>query len=77
MMGLKTRLFINQSLILYQTNKKGTDYVLCWKSKGVHNDKLKLLYTAFLHSIKLSEYKMGIKFYKTPLASDQNNYAKL
>ena len=30
--------------------------------------------TAFLHSIKLSGYKMGIKFDKDPLALEQNNY---
>ena len=53
---------------------KGTDYVLSWKSNGVYNSKLKPLYTAFLHSIKLSGYKMGIKFDKDPLAVEQNNY---
>ena len=41
---------------------KGTDYVLCWKSNRVVNSKLKPLYNAFLHSIKLSEYRIGIKF---------------
>ena len=41
---------------------KDTDYVLSWKSKGVFNSKLKLLYTAFLHRIKFSEYRIGIKF---------------
>ena len=35
---------------------KGIDYVLSWKSNGVYNSKLKLLYTAFLHTIKLSGY---------------------
>ena len=45
------------------------------KSKVVYNSKLKPLYTAFLHSIKLSRYKMGIKFDKDPLAVEQNNYA--
>ena len=29
------------------TLKKGTDYVLSWKSKGVYTSKLKSLYTAF------------------------------
>ena len=53
---------------------KGTDHVLSWKSNGVYNSKLKPLYTAFLHSIKLSGYKMGIKFDKDPLAVEQNNY---
>ena len=38
------------------------------------NSKLKLLYTAFLHSIKLSRYKMGIKFDKHNLAVERNNY---
>ena len=46
---------------------KGTDYVLCQKSNGVFNSKLKPLYTAFLDSIKLSEYRIGIKFDKDPL----------
>ena len=33
---------------------KGSDCILHWKSNGVYNSKLKSLYTAFLHSIKLS-----------------------
>ena len=49
-------------------------YVLSWKSNGVYNPKLKPLYTAFLHSIKLRGYKMGMKFDKYPLAVEQNNY---
>ena len=53
---------------------KGTDYVLSWKSKGVYNSNHKPLYKAFLCSIKLSGFKMGIKFDKNPLAAEQNNY---
>ena len=53
---------------------KDINYVLSWKSKGEYNSKLKPLYTAFLHSIKLSGYKMGIKFDKDPLAVEQNDY---
>ena len=53
---------------------KGTDYVLGSKSKGVFNSKLKALYTIFLHSMKLSTYRIGIKFGKDPLAVEQNNY---
>ena len=53
---------------------KGTDYVINWKSKGVFSSKLKPLYTAFLHSIKLSEYRIGMKFYKDCLAVEKNNY---
>ena len=34
--------------------QKVADYVLSWKSNGVYNSKLKLLYNAFLNSIKLS-----------------------
>ena len=33
------------------------------------------LHTAFLHTIKLFEYKMGIKFVKEPLVVEQNNIA--
>ena len=36
---------------------------------------MKLLYTAFLHSIKLSGYKMGVKFDKDPFAIEQNKYS--
>ena len=50
---------------------KGTDYVLSWKSKGVFNSKLKPLYIAFLHSIKLFGYKMGIEFGKDPLTVEK------
>ena len=42
--------------------------------EGVYNSKLNPLYTVFLHSIKHSEYRMGIKFGKDPLAVKQNNY---
>ena len=53
---------------------KGIDYVLSCKSNGVYNSKLKSLYTAFLHSIKLSGFKMGIKFDEDLLAVEENNY---
>ena len=32
------------------------------------------MYTAFLHNIKLSGHKMGVKFDKDLLAVEQNNY---
>ena len=51
-----------------------TDYILSWKSKGVYNSKLKPLYTTFFHSIKLSSYRIGIKFDKDLLTIKQNNY---
>ena len=45
--------------------------ILNWKSKIVCNSKLKPFYTAFLRSIKLSGYGLGIKFDKDPLAVEQ------
>ena len=74
MMDLKTRLFINKHLIHYNFFKKDTDYVISWKSKKVYNSKLKPLYTAFLYSTKLSEYRIGIKFDKDPLVAEENTY---
>ena len=44
-----------------------TDYIPRWKSKGVYTSKPKPLYTAFVHSIKISRYRIGIKFDKDPL----------
>ena len=41
---------------------------------AVYNSKLKPLYTAYLHSIKLSGYGIEIKFDKDPLAVEQKNY---
>ena len=52
---------------------KGTDYFLSWKSKRLYISKFNSLYTVFLHSKKLSEYRMGIKFDKDTLAVEQNN----
>ena len=56
------------------SKSKGTDYVLSWKSKGVYNDKLKILFTAFFHSTKVSGYKMEIKFDKNSLDIYQTYY---
>ena len=63
-------IFVYQSTLdpLELRKHKGTDYVLSWKPKGVYTFKLKSLYTAFLDSIKLAGYKMGINFDKGPLA---------
>ena len=61
---------------MLELNKdKGSDYILSLKSKGLYISKLKPLFTASLHSIKLFEYRMGIKFDKDPLAVEQNNCA--
>ena len=43
---------------------KETDYILSWKSKGLFNSKLKLLYTAFLSIINLSDYRIRMKLKK-------------
>ena len=59
---------------LHITIKKGTDYVFSWKSKGVYNYEINSLYIACLHSMKLFGYRMGIKFDKSPIAVEQNNY---
>ena len=74
MMDFKT--FFYQPIFDTLQLKKGKviDYVLSWKSKGVYNSKLKPLYSAFLYGIKLSGYRMGIKFDKDPLAAEQNIY---
>ena len=58
--------FVNQTTLdtLELQKDKVTDYILSWKSKEVCNSKLKSLFTAFLHIIKLSEYRMEIKFNK-------------
>ena len=75
MMDLKTGLFFQPTLDTLELKKdKGNDYILSWKSNGVYNSKLKPLYTAFLHSIKLSGYKMGKKIDTDPLTVEQNNY---
>ena len=73
MIDLKTHLTLD-TLELKKTKVLGTDYELSWKSKGLFNSKLKSLYTAFLHSIKLSGYRMGVKFDKGPLGVEQNHY---
>ena len=51
--------------ILELKEEKCTDYIIDWKSKGVYTSKLKPLDTAFLHSIKLSGYRIRIKFIRT------------
>ena len=52
---------------------KGTDYILSSKSKGGFNSKLNPPRAAFLNSIKLSGYRIGIKFDKDLLVAEENN----
>ena len=40
----------------------------------MYHSQIKLFYTAFFHSLKLSENRIGIKIYKDPLSVEQNNY---
>ena len=61
-------------MLEFKKKDKGASYILRWKSKEAYNSNLKSLYTAFLHIIKLSGYRMGIKFDKNSLAVEQNNY---
>ena len=56
MMDLKT-LDLKTLDTLELKKGRGTDYVLSLKSKGLFNSEVKSLYTAFLHNIKLSEYR--------------------
>ena len=51
-----------------------TKYVISWKSKGVFISTLAPLYTAFLHNIKLSAYRIRTQFNKSVLVLEQNNY---
>ena len=75
MMDLKTRLFYQPALDSLELKKiKALIMFLVWNQRGYLILNLKLLYTAFLHSIKLSEYRIGIKFDKVSLAVEQNNY---
>ena len=77
MINLRTRLFINQHLILQNQElekDKGTYHTLSCKSKGHYNSKLNPLYFAFFHGIKLSGHKMGTKFNAYLLAVKLNNY---
>ena len=63
--GSQNKFVYQPSLDASELNRdKGTDYVLSWKSKGVFNSKLKPYYTAFLRSIKFSEYRIGINLIK-------------
>ena len=68
--------FVYQSALdaLELKKHKGTGYFLSWKSKAVFNSKREPLNTAFLHRIKSSENRIGIKFDKKSLAVEQNNY---
>ena len=61
------------TLVLKEAN--GTDYVISWKSKWIYTSKLTLLYTDFLHNIKLTGYSIGIQFYSSLLLVEQMNHA--
>ena len=75
MMDLKTHFFYQATLDTLEIKKdKDTDYDFSWKWKGVFNSKLKPLYTAFLHSIRLSEYRIWIRFDNDHLVLEENNY---
>ena len=53
---------------------QSTDYALSWKSQILFISNLKPVYTSFLKSVKLSEYRIGIKCDIDPIAVEQNNY---
>ena len=54
--------------------KKGKTLIMLLVGNEREYSKLKSLYIVFLHSTKLSVYRMGIKFDKDPLALEQNKY---
>ena len=79
--SLKTNDYNFLLSLIYFTSSDGSQSTFVYqpalfirKSKGVYSSNLKPSYTAFLNSIKLSGYKMGMKFDKDPLAAEQNNY---
>ena len=54
---------------------KGTDCVIGWESNEVYTSKLTPWYTALLRSIKLSGYRIRMRFDNSSLTVEQNNYA--
>ena len=75
-MVFKICLFINQHNTIDLKEDKGTEYAISWKSKCVYTSKLTPLYTVFLHSIKISGYKIRIQFDNSVLFEKKtNNYA--
>ena len=58
-----------------ELKKDGTNYAISSKSKEVYISKLKSSYIAFLHSIKCSGYRIGIK--EDSLTIEENNYATI
>ena len=75
-MVFKICLFINQRNTIDLKEDKGTEYAISWKSKCVYTSKLTPLYTVFLHSIKISGYKIRIQFDNSVLfEKKKNNYA--
>ena len=50
---------------------KGTNYVINWKSKELYSVTLSPQYSHFLHRLKFSGYKIGIKLDKVPLVIKQ------
>ena len=68
-----------QNTFIYQptlatVKLKRAKVLISLKLKGVYYSKFKPLYAPFLHSIKRSGYRIGIKFDKDPLPVKQNNY---
>ena len=51
----------------------GTEYVICWKSKGgAYKSKLSALNVAFLLNIKYFQKEIEIQFNDTALVIEQN-----
>ena len=64
-------MFVYQLLFNTLDFKKGTDYIIYWKSIGLFESKRLQLYGAFLPDIKY----FGMQFNKTLLVVGQESYA--
>ena len=73
--GYQDKAVYQPRLRALELKDRDTNYFLVGYQKGQYTSKLKPLYTAFLHSVKLSGYKVGITFDMDPLAAEKNNYA--
>ena len=77
MMVIKICLYFNQSLLSQNLKMKKARCSQFEIKGGIYTSKLKPLYTAFLNRIKLSGFRMRMKFYQDSLTVEQNNYKAL
>ena len=56
---------------------KCTEYIIGWKSKGLHNSKLIALHGAFSPNAKYFGNEIGIQFNNTSLVREKSSYVKI